>query len=62
MATIIPRPNEDIDSVLKRFKGANRKEGLFEEWERKRYYIKPSMQKRIDIQKNITRRNKNKDR
>lgn len=46
MATVKARPNESIESLLKRFKKAVEKSGVLSDLRRKEYYEKPSTRRR----------------
>lgn len=47
MITIVVKPNEDPKRALSRFKQALAKENLFNELKKRRYFIKPSLAKRL---------------
>ncbi len=53
------RPNESIDSALKRFKRETSKAGLMAEIKKRKHYEKPSVKrkKRIDAAKRKRRKN-----
>lgn len=44
--TVVPRKNEPIEKVIKRFVRKCKKEGIIDEVRERRYYKKPSEQKR----------------
>lgn len=46
MATVIAKPNESIDSLLRRFKKAVERSGVLSEVRKREYYEKPSVQKK----------------
>ena len=47
MAQVRVRRGEDINKAIRRFKRKVEAEGIFREVKRRRYYLKPSMKKRI---------------
>jgi small subunit ribosomal protein S21 len=51
--TVVPRKNEPIDKVIKRFVRKCKKEGIIDEVRERRYYKKPSEVKREKIAKSI---------
>lgn len=59
MTGIKVRPNESIDSALKRFKRETSKAGLMAEIKKRKHYEKPSVKrkKRIDAAKRKRRKN-----
>ena len=59
MTGIKVRPNESIDSALKRFKRETSKAGLMAEIKKRKHYEKPSVKrkKRIDAAKRKCRKN-----
>ena len=46
MAKVVARPNETLDSMLKRFKKAVNNDGLIQELRRREYYLSPSQKRR----------------
>jgi ribosomal protein S21 len=58
MTYIVPFKDEDIESMISRFKGKCRKDGLYDEFERKRFYVKPSIVKRNNLKESIKKNNK----
>lgn len=46
MATVRAKPNESIDSLLKRFKKAVERSGVLAELRRREYYEKPSIKRK----------------
>lgn len=60
MTGIKVRPNESIDSALKRFKRETSKAGLMAEIKKRKHYEKPSVKrkKRIDAAKRKMRKNR----
>lgn len=48
MATVKARPNESIESLLKRFKKVVEKSGVLSDLRKKEYYEKPSTKRRKD--------------
>ncbi len=58
MTGIKVRPNESIDSALKRFKRETSKSGLMSEIKKRKHYEKPSVKrkKRIDAAKRRMRK------
>lgn len=59
MTTIKVKPNESIESALKRFKRETSKAGLMAEIKKRKHYEKPSVKrkKRIDASKRKRRKN-----
>jgi len=51
LAKVEVRPNEPIDSVLKRFKKALEQSGILQEYKRHTHYEKPSERRRRQRQK-----------
>lgn len=49
------KPNESIDSALKRFNSQMLSSGILNDLKLKEYYIKPSIKKRMRRLKNIER-------
>ncbi len=47
MAQVKVRRGEDINKAIRRFKRKVEAEGIFREVKRRKYYVKPSMKKRI---------------
>jgi ribosomal protein S21 len=50
---IYAKPGEDIEKMIKRFKKKLIKEDMFDEFQKRRFYIKPSKLKRIKKQEGI---------
>ena len=44
---IVARENEDVESVLRRFKKYVENEGIIKDFKEKQYFVKPSMKKRL---------------
>ena len=49
---------ESFEQALRRFSSKTRKSGVLRELKKKRFYTKPSVQKKIDRLKSIRRQNK----
>ena len=47
MATVIRKPDESFDSLLKRFKKKTMKEGTLKELKDRRYFVSKSEQRRL---------------
>ena len=56
--TVVPRRNEPIERVVKRFNKKVKKMGIIDEAKARRYYIKPSEVKRIAKKRAIAKRKK----
>ena len=52
------RDHEPFEKSLRRFSVQTRKSGILKDLKRKRFYTKPSVQKKIDLQKSIRRQKK----
>ena len=52
------RSNEPFEKALRRFTCKTRKTGLLRDLKKRRFYTKPSVQKKINRQKSIRRRQK----
>jgi small subunit ribosomal protein S21 len=46
MSTVIPRPNESIDSLLRRFKKIVDRSGVFQDLRKHEFYEKPSVKRK----------------
>ena len=46
MSTVIPRPNESIDSLLRRFKKIVDRSGVFQDLRKHEFYEKPSVRRK----------------
>jgi len=51
LLTIIPKDNENIESLLKRFKRKVMGENILVEAKRRKYYVKPSSEKYTRMKK-----------
>ncbi|MEW6755628.1 MAG: 30S ribosomal protein S21 [Candidatus Latescibacterota bacterium] len=52
------RSGESFERALRRFSSKMRKTGILQDLKRRRFYTKPSVQKKIDRQKSIRRQQK----
>jgi len=52
------RGGEPFEKALRRFSNKLRKNGVLQDIKRRRFYTKPSVQKKIDRQKSIRRQQK----
>lgn len=50
--------NEPFEKALRRFSNKTKKAGVLRDLKKKRFYVKPSVQKKIDLQKSIRRQKK----
>jgi len=50
--------NEPFERALRRFTTKTKKAGVLRDLKKKRFYVKPSVQKKIDLQKSIRRQKK----
>jgi small subunit ribosomal protein S21 len=50
--------DEPFERALRRFSSKTKRTGLMRDIKRKRFYTKPSVQKKLDLQKSIRRRKK----
>jgi small subunit ribosomal protein S21 len=50
--------DEPFERALRRFSSKTKRTGLMRDLKRKRFYTKPSVQKKLDLQKSIRRRKK----
>lgn len=50
--------NEPFEKALRRFSTKTKKAGVLRDLKKKRFYVKPSVQKKIDLQKSIRRQKK----
>jgi small subunit ribosomal protein S21 len=50
--------NEPFERALRRFTTKTKKAGVLRDLKKKRFYVKPSAQKKIDLQKSIRRQKK----
>ncbi|MEE2658488.1 MAG: 30S ribosomal protein S21 [Candidatus Latescibacterota bacterium] len=50
--------DEPFERALRRFSSKTKRTGLMRDLKRKRFYTKPSVQKKLDMQKSIRRRKK----
>ena len=50
--------DEPFERALRRFSSKAKRTGLIRDIKRKRFYTKPSVQKKLDLQKSIRRRKK----
>ena len=48
MVGITLQENENIDRALKRFKKKYERSGILKEFKKRTYYVKPSIEKRMD--------------
>ena len=48
MVGIILSDNENIDRALKRFKKKYERSGVLKEFKKRQYYVKPSIEKRME--------------
>ncbi|VAX18567.1 SSU ribosomal protein S21p [hydrothermal vent metagenome] len=48
MVGIILSDNENIDRALKRFKKKYERSGVLKEFKKRQYYVKPSIEKRLE--------------
>lgn len=46
MSNVVVKPNEPIDSALKRFKKKCERDGIVKEWKRHSFFTKPSAARR----------------
>ena len=56
--TVQIRDYEPFEKALRRFSSQTRKSGILRNLKKKRFYTKPSVQKKIDKQKSIRRQKK----
>ena len=56
--SIMVSDEEPFEKALRRFSVKTKKSGLMRDLKRKRFYTKPSVQKKIDHQKSIRRQKK----
>jgi small subunit ribosomal protein S21 len=56
--TIQVNDYEPFEKALRRFSVKTRKSGILRELKKKRFYTKPSVQRKMDIQKSIRRQKK----
>ena len=58
MAKTVVRKNESLDDALRRFKRGVSKDGTLQEYRKREYYIKPSVQRKLKAEAARTRKNK----
>ena len=58
MTEIRLKKGEPVERALRRFSSKTKRTGLMRDIKRKRFYTKPSVQKKLDLQKSIRRRKK----
>ncbi|KRN31684.1 30S ribosomal protein S21 [Weissella halotolerans] len=58
MAKTIVRKNESLDDALRRFKRGVSKDGILQEFRKREYYIKPSVQRKLKSEAARKRKNK----
>ena len=56
--TVSVRNHEPFEKVLRRFSTKTRKSGVLRMIKKKRFYVKPSVKKKLDIQRGIRRQKK----
>jgi small subunit ribosomal protein S21 len=56
--SVVISDDEPFDRALRRFSSKTKRNGLLRDLKRKRFYTKPSVQKKLDLQKSIRRRKK----
>lgn len=49
MVGITVQENENIDKALKRFKKKYERSGILKEFKKRTFYVKPSIEKRMDL-------------
>lgn len=49
MVGITVQENESIDKALKRFKKKYERSGILKEFKKRTFYVKPSIEKRMDL-------------
>ena len=47
MAKVIKKENEDIETMLKRFKKAVIEDGILDEYRKREYYVAPALKRRL---------------
>lgn len=58
MAKTIVRKNESLDDALRRFKRGVSKDGILQEFRKREFYIKPSVQRKLKSEAARKRKNK----
>lgn len=61
MAKVIVRKNESLDDALRRFKRGVSKDGTLQEYRKREFYIKPSVQRKLKSEA-ARKRNRKKNR
>ena len=56
--SVVISDDEPFERALRRFSSKTKRNGLLRDLKRKRFYTKPSVQKKLDLQKSIRRRKK----
>ena len=56
--SVVISDDEPFERALRRFSAKTKRNGLLRDLKRKRFYTKPSVQKKLDLQKSIRRRKK----
>ncbi|MDF7626842.1 30S ribosomal protein S21 [Leuconostocaceae bacterium ESL0723] len=60
MAKVVVRKNESLDDALRRFKRGVSKDGTLQEYRKREFYIKPSVERKLKSEAARKRNNKKK--
>jgi small subunit ribosomal protein S21 len=52
---IVKQENESIDRAIRRFKKKYERSGILKEFKKRAFFVKPSIKKRMSLQKSIRR-------
>ncbi|CAK1222555.1 MULTISPECIES: 30S ribosomal protein S21 [Fructobacillus] len=62
MAKVIVRKNESLDDALRRFKRGVSKDGTLQEYRKREFYVKPSVERKLKSEAARKRNKKKKNR
>ncbi|CAK8054025.1 30S ribosomal protein S21 [Eupransor demetentiae] len=62
MAKVVVRKNESLDDALRRFKRGVSKDGTLQEYRKREFYIKPSVERKLKSEAARKRNKKKKNR
>ncbi len=58
MLGIVKQENESIDRAIRRFKKKYERSGILKEFKRRSFFVKPSIKKRMELQKAVRRQHR----
>ena len=58
MLGIVKQENESIDRAIRRFKKKYERSGILKEFKRRSSFVKPSIEKRMNLQKAVRRQHR----